>query len=255
MQTCRRHYPGGTADGIGLLPWPQRRRPSPHVSWVGSRISGFEACSAFTRVTACLLAGPLSRSFPSKASAISLPPPPLRLLLAGATVARWELHPLKNDALARRIHMATCSPAPGLPLRPKCQEVPGSAKGGCLANRSGPPPRPPCQEVPGSATTPPQSRVICSPQATVQPRNLPRDSPGQGILPWLHLFVERLVRLPRNARKMAAAPLFLLTEPHPYSTHPPLWLPQASSAARKIMGHTTAILHRIVYKSRRTTGS
>src|SRR5271155_4043009 len=56
VQTCRRHYPGGTAGGIELLPWSQRRRPSPSVSWVGSRISGFEACSAFTRVTACLLA-------------------------------------------------------------------------------------------------------------------------------------------------------------------------------------------------------
>src|ERR1700730_739380 len=31
-----------------------------------------------------------------------LPPPPLRLLPAGATVAGWELHPLKIDAFARR---------------------------------------------------------------------------------------------------------------------------------------------------------
>ena len=28
-----------------------RRRPSPHYSWVGSCITFFEACSAFTRVT------------------------------------------------------------------------------------------------------------------------------------------------------------------------------------------------------------
>jgi hypothetical protein len=62
----------------------------------------FEACSAFTRVMACLLAESPMRPFASKASAVSLPPLPLRLLLAGATVARWELHPLKNDALARR---------------------------------------------------------------------------------------------------------------------------------------------------------
>ena len=33
-----------------------RRRPSPHYSWVGSCITLFEACSAFTRVTACRLA-------------------------------------------------------------------------------------------------------------------------------------------------------------------------------------------------------
>src|SRR5262249_53574114 len=42
------------------------------------------------------------RPFASKAPAVSLPLRPLRLLLAGATVARWEWHPLKNDALARR---------------------------------------------------------------------------------------------------------------------------------------------------------
>src|SRR6516165_5410495 len=44
----------------------------------------------------------LTRPFASKASAVSLPPLPPRLLLAGATVARWDLHPLKNDAFARR---------------------------------------------------------------------------------------------------------------------------------------------------------
>src|SRR6266571_7273054 len=31
-------------------------RPSPHYSWVGSCITFFEACSAFTRVTTCRLA-------------------------------------------------------------------------------------------------------------------------------------------------------------------------------------------------------
>ena len=41
--------------------------------------------------------GPLQRW----ASAISLPPQPLRLLLAGA-VARWDLHPQESAAFARR---------------------------------------------------------------------------------------------------------------------------------------------------------
>jgi hypothetical protein len=63
MQTCRRHYPGGTVDGIGLLPWNRRRRPSPYVRWVGSRIIRFEAYSAFTHVTACLLAESLNDPF------------------------------------------------------------------------------------------------------------------------------------------------------------------------------------------------
>src|SRR5258707_334683 len=48
------------------------------------------------------------RPFASKASAVSLPPLPLRLLLAGATVARWESHPLKNDTFPRRTVMLNC---------------------------------------------------------------------------------------------------------------------------------------------------
>jgi hypothetical protein len=42
------------------------------------------------------------RPFPSEASAVLLPPLPLRLLPAGAKVARWDLHPLKKGAFARR---------------------------------------------------------------------------------------------------------------------------------------------------------
>jgi hypothetical protein len=58
VQTCRRHYPGGTVAGIASLPCPLRQRPSPCYGRVGSHIMLFEACSTFTRVTACLLAGP-----------------------------------------------------------------------------------------------------------------------------------------------------------------------------------------------------
>jgi hypothetical protein len=58
VQTCRRHYPGGTAGGIESFPWNLRRRPSPSLCWVGSHIRCFGACSAFTHVTACLLAEP-----------------------------------------------------------------------------------------------------------------------------------------------------------------------------------------------------
>src|SRR3954447_6489133 len=42
---------------------PQRLRPSPFLWRVGSHIIRFEACSAFTHVTACLLAGPLNDPF------------------------------------------------------------------------------------------------------------------------------------------------------------------------------------------------
>ncbi len=36
----------------------QGRRPSPNCRRVGSHISGFEACSAFTHVPACMIARP-----------------------------------------------------------------------------------------------------------------------------------------------------------------------------------------------------
>src|SRR5262249_22177902 len=99
VQTCQRHYPGGTVAGIGLLPGKRRRRPSPNVRGVGSRspIISRPARRSRTFWPACSRSR-LKRLLPSKASAVSLPPRPLRLLLAGATVARWDLHPLKNDA-------------------------------------------------------------------------------------------------------------------------------------------------------------
>ena len=42
------------------LPCTQRRRPSPSYCKVGDHISLFEACSTFTRVTACTLAESLT---------------------------------------------------------------------------------------------------------------------------------------------------------------------------------------------------
>ncbi len=46
--------PTGSAGCFAHL--AQRQRPSPNLRRVGSRIALFEACSAFTRVTACTLA-------------------------------------------------------------------------------------------------------------------------------------------------------------------------------------------------------
>ena len=90
--------PAGPSPGSGCSP-DGDGGGLPHVT-AGSApaLVDFEACSAFTHVLAYLLAGSPERPFASKASAVSLPPRPLRLLRAGATVARWELHPLKNDA-------------------------------------------------------------------------------------------------------------------------------------------------------------
>ena len=55
LPTCRRHYPG-RSDGICSLLRFHQLRPSLVIGRVGSCVSLFEACSAFTHVTACTLA-------------------------------------------------------------------------------------------------------------------------------------------------------------------------------------------------------
>ena len=74
------------------------------VPWAGRlpRLSvSRPARRSLTLRPACSRSRP-RRPFASKASAVSLPPPPLRLLPAGATFAGWELHPLKTHAFSRR---------------------------------------------------------------------------------------------------------------------------------------------------------
>jgi hypothetical protein len=58
--------------------FPQRLRPSPYKWRVGSHVKSFEACSVFTRVTACQLAAPPGGTCVSEAPTASLPLPPLR---------------------------------------------------------------------------------------------------------------------------------------------------------------------------------
>jgi hypothetical protein len=73
--TCCRHYPGAAAGRTASLIHPSRISLPRKGCRVGLRIVLFEACSAFTRVTACTLA--LSPYFVTrypKASATSLPP-------------------------------------------------------------------------------------------------------------------------------------------------------------------------------------
>ena len=72
---CCRHYPGAATGRISSLIHPSRVSLPRKGCRVGLRIVLFEACSAFTRVTACTLA--LSPYFVTrfpKASAISSPP-------------------------------------------------------------------------------------------------------------------------------------------------------------------------------------
>jgi len=75
--------PAGLREICSLVHFHQLR-PSPKSGRVGSCVSLFEACSAFTHVTACMLAESPMRPSTPKASAASLPPPLLRLLPGGA---------------------------------------------------------------------------------------------------------------------------------------------------------------------------
>ena len=58
FHACRRQYPGGNRPVRSSLRFPAGRRPSPVYRRVGFRIMRFEACSAFTRVPACMVAEP-----------------------------------------------------------------------------------------------------------------------------------------------------------------------------------------------------
>jgi hypothetical protein len=56
LYACCRHYPGAAARSTASLIQPSRVSLPRYGSRVGLRIDLFEACSAFTRVTACTLA-------------------------------------------------------------------------------------------------------------------------------------------------------------------------------------------------------
>jgi hypothetical protein len=67
LPPCRRHYPGErTRCWLRSLGAPCQ--PSPNLNRVGVRITFFEACSAFTHVTACVLADSLDEPLTSGAS-------------------------------------------------------------------------------------------------------------------------------------------------------------------------------------------
>jgi len=97
LYACLRHYPGGTI-GCSRCPLPQRRRPFPIVRRVGSRITFFEACSAFTACFGLHTRRVAFRPSTPEASETSLPSSPLRLRPTGATVVGWDSHPLKIRA-------------------------------------------------------------------------------------------------------------------------------------------------------------
>ena len=111
VPTCRRHYPGGPLgsdrswDGL-FHPFPihpQRRRPSPSECEVGVHIGRFEACSTFTRVTACRLAASPERHICLEGSDgfVTSNAAPIATGWSDP-VAGWELHPLETNTFSRR---------------------------------------------------------------------------------------------------------------------------------------------------------
>ena len=94
--------PAGRMEACSLVRF-HRLRPSPNRRRVGPCITLFEACSAFTHVTACMLTESPMRPSPPKASAASLPPLLLRLLPGGTNQLPGGLSlPLRTSAFSRR---------------------------------------------------------------------------------------------------------------------------------------------------------
>jgi hypothetical protein len=98
-QTCRRLYPGGTAAGIVRSP-SLRQRPSPITGRVGSHNTWFRGLDGVHFSYGLPARRAALRPFAPEASTSRLPYSPLRLLPAGATVAGWDLHPLKIAAFS-----------------------------------------------------------------------------------------------------------------------------------------------------------
>ena len=100
---CRRQYPGGIGGALSLCSPPTEQRPSPSDRRVSSHITCFEACSAFTHVTACMLAGSpyatlCHRSVSAKFVASSHRSDCFRL---ERPFAGWDSHPLESAVFAR----------------------------------------------------------------------------------------------------------------------------------------------------------
>ncbi len=113
--TCRRHYPGGPLGRIARgtaysnrFPARQRLRPSLSLCKVGIHIGRFEACSTFTRVTACLLAASPKRRICLEGSDGFVTSTAAPIATGGSDpVAGWELHPRKTNTFARRTQSLT----------------------------------------------------------------------------------------------------------------------------------------------------
>jgi hypothetical protein len=84
--------------GLSLSRVPPRR-PSPLNCRVGVHVKCFEACSAFTRVTACLLAGSLNDPFHRRLRRFRYLHRRSDCYRLERPVAGWDSNPLKTNTL------------------------------------------------------------------------------------------------------------------------------------------------------------
>ena len=117
--------------------FPAGRRPSPNYRRVGFRINRFGACSAFTRVPACMVAEPPKAASKPECFGpcryLHEPPWPLP---AGATVAGWVSHPPGKRAFPRRTVIAPVYRRRALQCQTRCTPTVRHDEGGVGSSTS-----------------------------------------------------------------------------------------------------------------------
>ena len=102
FHACCRHYPGG-AYRCTRRSLPDRWQPSPFPWRVGFRITRFEACSAFTRVAARMVAEPpLATHCTGVLQTMLLPPPSAPTATGWSDSCRAGFAPAEEWRLSRR---------------------------------------------------------------------------------------------------------------------------------------------------------
>ena len=104
FHACQRHYPGRSASVHLSLFFPNRRRPSPNLRRVGSRVARFEACSASTHVPACMFAELLFAALCHQSTSAHVVTSMNRsgCYQPKTTIIGWVSHPLGKRAFTRR---------------------------------------------------------------------------------------------------------------------------------------------------------
>ncbi len=183
LHTCRRHYPGGTGR-CSRRSLPDRWQPSPYSGRVGFRITRFEACAAFTRVAARVVAEPPWAALCRRSASADVV----------TSIVRPDCYRLERQlpgGIRTRCGMAPCHGAPDSP-------VIGPQEHGRLPAGTGTRPRPPALEWPPPAPRTlnrrprptqsdgaPMPRPLCTPAKAGLPGGRPRFSAVRAGPLWL----------------------------------------------------------------------